>query len=586
VGSASSSSARGAVASEAQFKKLSFAIRAGTGDMVAWTEIQKRAHVVAKETAQSSDELGAVMAEAFHETGNVEFMFNSIDQVAKVATATKEPIETLGRVANQVQKQFGVAGENMGSALTTAFSAANRGGLTLDEMSEKLGLIGANAKEAGLTGEAGFEKMIAIMNLSKDAMGSLRKGIPAVAGVFDTLGTKAERAKTFMKLGIDPSSVKGDITKQIEAVLAKTGGNRDKLSAAFQGPQLQLLADLGKNYAATFSATSGDVKSKTAAANAAFEDALAKAGKSAVSYADMQAEADKNMQSNGAKMQLALEELRQAFAQPEFIGAMKSLMGTMPKLAEVIAKVVGFAAEHPVAAGTLALGGVAGQGFASSAVSGFMAAAFAKGGTSAAEKIAEGVAKGGATASSSIGASLLLQAAPFALAFGAAVVAGGYLRRMYDEHEEKVDEEGKDRVDQGKLGGKERVEGEGVFNPETGEFERYARDKEGQFKFKSAPTANAVTGGLSGIGDFAAKWSAEQNDPDSPTNKAKRAFIAPDGKAPKPTAHPKSAEDAALLARMLATTKLRVEVTNPEAIGVPGGGGGTGSPTPGRVPRP
>jgi hypothetical protein len=114
------------------------------------------------------------------------------------------------------------------------------------------------------------------MNLADNSTGNLKKGITAVGGVLDALGTKANAAKVFMKLGIDPGKAKGDVTAQIGQILQATKGNKDKLAVAFQGEQLKLLVDLGKTYAGAFDATKGDVKAKTAAALGAYQEALKK----------------------------------------------------------------------------------------------------------------------------------------------------------------------------------------------------------------------------------------------------------------------------------------------------------------------
>ncbi len=64
-------------------------------------------------------------------------------------------------------------------------------------------------------------------------------------GIIDTLGNKAKRNKVLMKVGLNPSQVKGDATDVLGSILKKTGGNKDKLKIAFQGEQLKLVEDLG-----------------------------------------------------------------------------------------------------------------------------------------------------------------------------------------------------------------------------------------------------------------------------------------------------------------------------------------------------
>ncbi len=94
-----------------------------------------------------------------------------------------------------------------------------------------------------------------------------------------------------IKVGLNPSQVKGDATDVLGSILKKTGGNKDKLGIAFQGEQLKLVEDLGKTYATAFKETPGDIKTKGAAALAAYREKLEQASKTQLSSADIQTRA-------------------------------------------------------------------------------------------------------------------------------------------------------------------------------------------------------------------------------------------------------------------------------------------------------
>src|SRR5262249_44600211 len=145
------------------------------------------------------------------------------------------------------------------------------GGITMDQMSEKLGVVAASAKGAGLEGQAGFTKVVALLNVADKSTGSLKKGIAAVSGIIDTMGNKTEKAKVLYKLGLNPARVKGDATQVLKEIVQRTRGNKDRLGVAFQGEQLKLVSDLGRTYATTFKETKGDIKAKGAAAMKALE---------------------------------------------------------------------------------------------------------------------------------------------------------------------------------------------------------------------------------------------------------------------------------------------------------------------------
>jgi hypothetical protein len=562
------------VKGQGEFKKLAFSIRAGTGSVVDYRDMLKEAQAAALASGQSSYDLGAVMNSVFEETGKADFTAKSIKSIATAARAAREPVALLGDIAGKLNKQFGVGADEIDEALAATISASKKGGLSLDEMAEKLGLIGANAKEAGFSGVDGFRHMMGLMNLSKDAMGSLRKGIPVVGNLLDQLGTQAERNKTLIKLGIDPSSLKGaDFQKTLGAIMKKTGGNRDKLALAFGAPQLQLLAELGKSYSETFAHTAGDVKTKTAAALAAYDSALETASKSSLSAADVQEEAAAAMQSPAAKMEVALEKLRQAFAKPEITDAIGKLIGTLPGLADIVAKVVGFAVDHPLLAGGAAVGAIGGKGFVEAALPALIMGAFARGGTSAAKSIEGAVASGGVQAGASIGTQI---AAGVAL-FGAAMAVGAAIRHQYNEDQKRIREAELQITDEGGEGTKG-----GTKHGE--DFYTYERDSHGELQTKKSKVRRAVKG----LDDIAARFTNPngeygQGDPDDPLGMKSGGW---DKKPAAAAAPARSALDAKLLADMLASRTLRVEVTNPEAIKGGGGSSGGGTPAPGYAGRP
>lgn len=572
---------REGLSTEGVFKKLTFSMRTAGAEVGHFRELMDIAQKSALRWGQSSQELGKTMEDVFQETGNAEFTKASIDSIAKAATGAREPVELLGRIAGQLQKQFGVSAANIDDALAQTIGASKKGGLSLEEMSERLGVIGANAKEAGFSGVAGFQQMIALMNISKDAMGNLRKGIPVVATLLDQLGTAGERNKTLLKLGIDPSKLKGaDFQKTLDAIMKATGGKRDKLALAFGAPQLQLLAELGKTYGETFAKTSGDVKTKTAAAVAAFDDAMSKAGASALSAADLQREAEQNMESPAKRMEIALEQLRQSFARPEITEAIKKLIDKLPALADIIAKLVGFAVEHPYAAAAGGAAAVFGQGAitagASSILGGLIKGAFGAGGKDAAASIATAITSGGGLAGAAMNAGIV--GAGALLAVGIAKTLDVIDKKLQEA--EKIKNEANLQVlDRGDQASPQNA---------AGKYLHYSRNEKGELVAKESDTAYAQRGALSRIvGQYtkqktpgemfpgAGAMSAEEQAEWEKRKKSSVAKVQPG----------MSAENARLLAEMLAAKTLRVEITNPEAIGA-APGGGPPSPAPGYVPRP
>lgn len=380
-----------ALAMEGQYKKLAFAIRAGTGESVKWKDIQKQVQQTSLETGQSTEDLVHGYSKLFKDTGDKEFAGKAIKSVGIAAAGSGESIETLAEIAGTLNEKFNVTAEELPEALAAAISFGNKGGVTVEQMAEKLGLVGAAAKEAGLSGKDGFGKVAALLNVADNSTGNFKKALGAVTGIIDTLGNKAERNKALGRLGLVPSQVKGDAIDTIGAILKKTNGNKDKLAMAFQGPQLQVLADLGQNYAKVFKETQGDVKTKTAAAIASFDAAIAQAGKSELSAADISEKAATALESPTAQIASALTRLEAAFNDVDVKGAIKKLSKVIPLVADLL----GGVASSPGLAVGAGVTAVAGKGFAEAGAAALMKAAFSSGGKDAAGQIATGMSGGG-----------------------------------------------------------------------------------------------------------------------------------------------------------------------------------------------
>lgn len=531
---------RGAITMESKYRQLAFAIKAGTGASVDFRTIQKDVEATALKTGQTAEDLAGVFGAVFQETGNAEFARDTLKSIATAATATHAPVEQIGAIAGTLNEKFGIAAGEIDSALATVIGLGNKGGISIADMGERLGQVGAIAKEAGLEGRDGFEKIVGMMNLADNATGNLRKGISAVQGLFTELGDKTSRTKVAQALGISPAALKGDATKMIETILAKTKGDKDKLAKAFTGETLKLIVDLGKQ---------GDLKA-----------ALADASKSAISFAEIQAEAAKEMETADKKFQTALEKMKQAFSKPEITEALTKLADVLPAFADMMASVVGFAAKSPVAAGTLGVAGYVGASAASAGLQTLLLSALGLGGAKAGTAIQGAMGKGGEAASTSIGGVLakggLSIGGAIAIAL-ASVAVGAAIRQALDAYRKQKTEKDLEEID--KAGGE-------AVNAAGDEFKTYRRNPEtGELEARTSKVRTLKGGRLL---NFANKIKADMETEDP--NAFREGFYGPGGKqapAPKPGM---PAENARLLADMLGQKELRVKVVNPAEIGVGG----------------
>lgn len=347
---------QGGLEANAKIGALTFGLRAAGGTARDAVGVMRQLQKTSLETAQDSMKMIDVFEGIRGETGSIDYATDSIEDVATAARGAHKDIEQMGAIAGTLNEKFGIeAGDDLRNTLADVVGLSEKGGVGFDDMAQKLGLIGAYAKEAGLQGREGFGQIVGLLNMADNANGNFKKGITAVGGLLEQLGNASGRNKIGAALGISSKDMGGNAAQQIEAIMRATKGQKSQLEKAFGGEQLKLLVDMGKTYATAFDETKGSVKAKSEAATAALRSALTDAGKSAVTWADIQTEAAAQMKESPQQIAVATEKLRQAFQSEKFQVALASVIDKLPTLAEWIAKVAGWTVDNPGAAITAAI---------------------------------------------------------------------------------------------------------------------------------------------------------------------------------------------------------------------------------------
>jgi hypothetical protein len=607
----------GALEANAKFGDLKWGIQAATGSSREYAAVQKQIQAASLATAQDSMKMVDVFEGIRGETGSLDFARGSIDDVAVAARGAHKPLEQMGAIAGTLNEKFGIeAGADLQGALADVVGLAEKGGVGFEDMAQKLGLIGAYAKEAGLEGREGFGQMVGLLNMADNANGNFKKGLTGVGTLLEQLGSSAGKNKIGAALGISGGALKGDAVSQIEAIMKATKGQKSQLEKAFGGETLKLLVDMGKTYGAAFDETKGSVKAKGDAAAAALRGALGDASKSAVKWSDIQTEAAAEMNEAPQKIATATEKLRQAFQSDKFQENLGKIIDKLPQLAELIAKIVNFAVDNPMGAGAAMIGGT----FAKGAIESMITGAFSKGAAAAGPSIATAIA-GSAGPWANV-ASLAGGPIGIAIAAGIGVALVAAMKEAKDEQVRRdaqaaAARKGFDAPRQKILGaleaqaGLEGIDDTGISDEVAGQMtsSQDQRDKllEERLRAKAKRGAGDLAAGnalamrygwnlpqeslpgggvdpsaaASGYGPYGGV-SGRPNAPGTP------APVQPAAPAPaQPAAAP--AWDPAVFAQMMATgvssKELKVRVTNPNDIG--GGGGPTGGVVlpPGWKPR-
>lgn len=585
---------------EGAFKKVAFQIRAGTGELVPFRGMLENAQATSLKWGKNIDDLGKAMSDIYSETGDKDFAGKSLETIAVTARASKEPIEMLSTLSGALNEKFGVTSDELGDVLANILSLGNKGGITIDELAGRIGFIGSVAREAGLSGKAGFTQMVSLLNVADDGGKNLKKNLGAIGGVLEDLGVQKNRVKIMAKLGIDASAIKGkDVTGMIGEVLKKTGGSKDKLAIAFEGEKLAFLVDIGKKYSSAFAEQTGSVKEKTAAGLAAYEEALAKAGKSHLDYTQVHEIATKSMQSGPAKLDAAMERMKAAFTRPEITESIGKLADALPKLAQAVSNGIDYMVKNPGTGAAMVIGGTFAKGAAeagaAAGAAALIKAAFSTGGKGAAAEIAKTLALAGPTAGGLIATHMGTKLTGLAGTIGGQIgLAMGAAAAVYAAAEQarslnkELGEDGSGwsamwkqlRSDLGMTTQKDDERALGIWEGKdydwkaTEDAKRWSDEK----KDRAAPDYAAAASmgyGMSSASDVPdTGWGGAPLD-FAGNRPAKRGGGA--GAAA-------SADNAKLLNDMLRGAPLAVKISNPEDVRG-GGAGGTGGPVPGYVDR-
>lgn len=602
---------RAGMKTEQVYRDVAFAMRAGTGEAVNMRDLMDEGAKTAQKWGKDVDELGRAMHTVWSQTGDKDFTRKSLDTIAMISRASGESVDTLANLSGGLRKHFGVTNEELGDTLGAVLSLGNKGGVSVEELSSRVGFLGSAANTAGMKGKEGFGVIAGMLNFGAEGAKNFRKNLTTVQKLIEDMENQPKRLKMMMQLGVSETDIAksgGNFQDSMAAMLKATGGKKDKLAVAFKNEsELQFMADLGEHYAKAFDATKGDIKTKMAAGVAEFKRQLSDSGKAAIDRGAMEKIAAENMKTSQAKMDAAMQKMRAAFLRPEVTSAMEKLADVLPIVAEHFAKLVGFVAEHPVAgagylAGRQILGGGASAGLASllkSAISGGGGAA----GQAAAAGMAAGAPGAGQAFATAAGGGMLAGVPVWGAALAAAVgvgLAGWQAKGLQDQAVQDVVNDKGETVD--------KTTGEGawrnirtelrhskLFNTlsaalPAGSLGLFGGDMSEMSDEDYKQELDERAGIVSDTGDNTSGMSydawAKAHGISTAANPYKLKQDVIDAAAPTPAvthAPSRSREDAALLAEMLAAKTLPVKIVNPEALRVGGGGGagGLGSPGPG-----
>lgn len=358
------SSLKDAVMLQRSYRQIAFGVRDANGQMLRAADVQRVVERSAAAAGQKNAEMATTFRDLIDATGDVGFAEKALTAVGTTALATGEELSTVGTAADQLHTKFGVSAAGMMDALAQVFGAAKQGGPKFSEFADVMSNVGAEMMAAGLDGKRGLGFMLGALVQTDDAFKSLPKQVAGLKAVLRGLSEKGELKKLAGALGIDAKKLidEKDAVARLRRIFSTGKRGADALLAGMREGEEKRTMDIlfvDPFRKALDEAQRSGLKGKAAIDRAlqVFDQGVAQMGKATMSGADMQRQADAERQTPEAQLTAALNRLSTAFAQPAIIKAVNDLAAHLPKLAEVVAQVVGFAAQHPIAAGVAGIGG-------------------------------------------------------------------------------------------------------------------------------------------------------------------------------------------------------------------------------------
>lgn len=457
-------SAKRAMGLREQFRDLEFQINKTGKAQVDWNDLYKQAFDVSQKTGESIEGVGAAMSSVFAATGDAEFARGAVKSIGDAASATGQSIDGWGNAAQLLQRKFGATAGTIADMMAIVVEKTGAGGLSLEDMSLKFGLLAGEAADAGFKGAAGLSSLLGLLTNLDSRVGE--KSVPGLKILFQTLKDGSSQLKALGKESGVKFTEGTTAVEKIRALLASEKG-RGAIEAKLTGETRVVFDELVKPFdAAAKAAKEGGAKTKEATDQglAAFDRAIGELSKSTLTGAKLAEEGSKAvLEDPRVKLKTALDKLADAMLRPKLISAIDKLADKLPGIADWFAKLLDFAVDHPLLAAGGVVGGVAAKGAVGGLVSNVAAPAVGgvlkdlvwqtagkKVGSTAIESMAAGAAtaggKIGSTAVEAMGAPAGLTKFGKALAIVAAAELAYELGKMAIDSQVEETNQGRNKV--------------------------------------------------------------------------------------------------------------------------------------------
>lgn len=332
----------------------------------SWRDVQEMILPIADRTGQDVGSMAQAFNVVFGATGDLEYTKAVLEGIGTVATASGQDAAKYGELMQIAYRKFGVAGEEANELLAKLDRQLGIGGLSIDDMSARFGVMATEAAEAGFKGANGMARLFGLVGALDD-----ENATPALKQMFTLLKDGTSAAANLQKNAGIKFTADMDAIDKIRETL-KTARGRKTAELTFTGDVRRVYDTLIKPFdEAVEDGKKQGLKGKalTQAGLKAFDDAIAKLGAETANYTDLQNKAAKRIEDDPTvAMRKALNKMATAFQDKRMMDAIERLAKMLPEVADGFVGIMDFILRNPMLSAGGFVGAKLGISFAQGAL--------------------------------------------------------------------------------------------------------------------------------------------------------------------------------------------------------------------------
>lgn len=342
---------RDAVKGQVVYRNIAHELQKVNTEIKSWKDVHAMIEPIAEKVGQSGDDMAAAFQEVFSKTGDLKFSQDVLESIGTAATASGKNVADYGTLAQMAFRKFGASADDIKNNMGMLDSMLGTGGVEVEGLSAKFGMMSTEAVSAGLTGTEGMISLLGAMKSVNEEVGEKAPG--AFKAMFQTFKHGSAALAALQKSSGVKFEANGDAFGKLEQLL-KTKKGRMAAELTFKGDARSLFDALAKPFDAAVSKAKGAGKKNEDAVKdgiAAFRQSIGVMDKGANTWEALQAKAAERMKNDPSIIwQQALEKMADVFGEPKMMDSLVKLAQLLPVVATGFEKAIAFITNHPLMA--------------------------------------------------------------------------------------------------------------------------------------------------------------------------------------------------------------------------------------------